>query len=296
MDHSYIDKFDLVDRYLMGKLADDESAQFEEHYADCQQCAYNLLITRNFIQDLHSPAIRRSLQRDGYSRGRARSRFTHLPSAKALAIAVACLLVITATGVVLAINLIQRTRSDVKQARDEAAEWRHNYEEAQEAASRSEKKLEEREQELTEQLRSLETRLHNTEESPGHQENESSLWTQAKINLPMFSLHSVKRGEQNPAPGANEVILPKSPTGFLILAGLESYVNYKDYRVTIVDDRNLTVMKRTGFKRNPTNALSMGLNSKLFQPGKYLLTVEGITDDGGIEPVGNYPFRVIKKN
>src|SRR5262245_38524356 len=106
MNHGYIDQFDLIDRYLMGKLTDDESAQFEEHYADCQQCADNLLMTKNFIQDLRSPAIRQSLQQDIDLSGRVRSQFTHLPSAKALAIAVACLLIITATGVILANRFI----------------------------------------------------------------------------------------------------------------------------------------------------------------------------------------------
>lgn len=296
MDHSYIDQFDLIDQYLMGKLTEEESAQFEEHYADCQRCYDSLLLTRNFIQDLRTPTALRSLQAAISTRPQKRWQFGRWLAPKPLAIAAICMLVIVLMAAIWTVRSMQRLRSEINQARNEASESRRNYEEAQQAAARSDKRLEEREQELTEQLRLLEARLLRRQELSGRQEAGSSLWLQPGINLPMFSLNSVRRGEPTLPPRGNEVTLPNSPTGFLILIGLEGDANYKGYRFRIVDDRNLTVATRAGLKRNSNNALSIGLNSKLFRPGKYLLMVEGIADDGSAVAAGNYPFRVIKKN
>jgi hypothetical protein len=295
MDHGYIDQFDLVDRYLMGKLTDEESARFEDHYVDCPQCFDRLKITRNFIRDLRSPAARESLKPDSYSRRRMRAYFAPLYSSRPLALAAGLLLFITVASAILLVNFIRRLQSDVNRARNEAVELRHSYEEAQQAASMLGRRLEEREQELTEQLRSLEARSQNNQEPPGDRAAESNLWIQPKINPLIFSLQSVKRGDVNRAGSVNELMLPASPAGFLISIGLESDVDYKDYRIIIVDNRDATVIKRNGFKRSPDNALSIGLNSKLFQPGDYLLTIEGITKEEDAIAVGNYPFHVVKK-
>jgi hypothetical protein len=296
MDHGYIDQFDLIDRYLMGKLGDEESARFEEHYADCNQCFDRLKITKSFIQDLRTPAARQSLQSDSYAQGRTRAYIAHLRSSKPLAVAAGVLLFLTVAGVFLLVNFMQRLRSDANQARNEAVELRHSYEESQQAAATLDKRLEEREQEMTEQLRALEARLQNNQEQSGDRVGESSLWIQPKINPLIFSLNSVRRGEIHRTAPPNDIRLPSASTGFLVSLGLESDVNYKDYRVTIVDERNATIVKKNGFKRSANNAISIGLNSKLFQSGNYLLTVDGISNDGAAITVGNYPFRVIKNH
>jgi len=38
MDHSEIERDDVVERYVAGKLTPDEEARFEEHYLDCPAC------------------------------------------------------------------------------------------------------------------------------------------------------------------------------------------------------------------------------------------------------------------
>lgn len=38
MDHDFIEQHQIVDRYLMGRLPEEESARFEEHYLHCQAC------------------------------------------------------------------------------------------------------------------------------------------------------------------------------------------------------------------------------------------------------------------
>lgn len=38
MNHDNIEEQHIIDRYLMGKLPEDEAARFEEHYLHCQEC------------------------------------------------------------------------------------------------------------------------------------------------------------------------------------------------------------------------------------------------------------------
>lgn len=293
MDHGYIDQYDLVERYLMGKLPDEERARFEDHYADCPECFDRLKITRNFIEDLQSPAARQALQLDNYTIERTHLPFAYLSSPRTMILAASFVLTIIIAGIIVSIVFIQNLRSDVNQARNEAAEWQHNYEEARESADELSRRFEEREQELTERLRALETRTQDTQGASGERTAESGLWIQPKINPLIFSLKSVNRSA-NHAATTNEIKLPARPDGFLISMGLESDVSYTDYQVTIINDRGATVIKGKGFKRSSDNALSIGLNSKLFQSGDYLLKVDGITKGGDATLIGNYPFRIIK--
>ena len=46
---------------------------------------------------------------------------------------------------------------------------------------------------------------------------------------------------------------------------------------------------------NAKEAPALSFNPNLFQPGNYLLTLEGLTSQGRYVPVAKYPFRAIKK-
>jgi hypothetical protein len=64
------------------------------------------------------------------------------------------------------------------------------------------------------------------------------------------------------------------------------------YRVAIVDQRGVTVFKRSGFKPDAYHALSLSLSSKFLAPGTYDLRVEGLTRPNQWSTVGSYPFRL----
>ena len=46
MDHSYIDREQIVDRYLLGTLSEDQVEQFEDHYFGCASCLDQLEAAR----------------------------------------------------------------------------------------------------------------------------------------------------------------------------------------------------------------------------------------------------------
>lgn len=291
MDHAYINQFDIVDQYLMGKLAAEESARFEEHFVDCPQCVAQLKITGNFFQDLRLATVQQVLQTDSYAPGKVLSQAL---SFKSLVLAAVCLLIVSIAGMILIINYIQRLQSDVNQAKNEVAQWQRSYEEEKQSASLSDRKRQEAEQELTEQMRDLKAKLQNEQEQQPGITAESSVWIQPDLNVQILTLTSVRGGERNSGETIKEVILPRSNSGFLISLGLEDEVKYKDYRITILDDHERPILSKSGGRPNSYNALLIGLNSKFFRVGNYILRLNGVTKEGGLSVIGDYPFRVIK--
>jgi Putative zinc-finger len=294
MDHSYIDQFNLIDRYLKGRLAAEESARFEEHFVDCPQCVDRLKTTKNFIQDLRHLSVEQALQSGSYRPERLSSHFWHMPSRKYLGVAAGFLLMVGVAGAIFALDYVQKLRSDADRAKEDSAQWQRSYEELRQAATLSEEKNNKTEQELTGKLRDLEAKLQTEQERRSDMIVGSGMWVQPGVNVPVFALNSVRRGEGNTSVTVNEITLPRSPTGFLISVGLEGEAKYKDYRITILDARNRVILRRGGFRPDRYNNLSIGLNSKSFQHGNYLIRVDGVTNNGGPSPIGNYPFRIIK--
>jgi hypothetical protein len=48
MDHSYIDRKSLAERYLKNALSAEERAAFEAHLVDCQECTDRVLLAEMF--------------------------------------------------------------------------------------------------------------------------------------------------------------------------------------------------------------------------------------------------------
>lgn len=289
MKHSYIEQYNLVDLYLMGKLAAEESARFEEHFIDCPECIDRLNTTKDFLQDLRMVAAQQTSQTDNYRpKGLARY-FSQILSPKALALAAGCLLILAIAGMILLINRVGSLQAEVDEAKNVSAQLERRYEEERQTADSSDKKRQEVEQELTEQLRRLEAKIQNEQKQRANMATESGGGMQPGINLPIFVLKTIRTASE---PG-NEIDLSRARQGFLMSVALEDDINYKDYRMTILDSRNRTIWKRGGYKPNSYNALSIGFNSRYFQPGNYLLRVEGVAKEGNLTRIADYPFRII---
>lgn len=284
MDHKYIDEFDIVERYLARKLAEGETADFEEHFVDCLVCVGRLETTKAFADGLRRVASVRAAAVLGGSSATLENEGS-TASRKAFAVAAGALSVIIIAVAVLIFTQALRYRVEADQARNASTEWESRYEEERRLSAAAEKQRQESESELTEQIAQLKTKLERRRE-------EEAAKT-AEINVPILALSST-RGNDAASGTLNEIFLPRAAGSFLLSVQLEGESGFKTYRMTIESSKRQPILKAGGFKPNAYNSLSASLSSTLFRPGKYLLTLDGIAPDGSLSIVGQYSFRVRK--
>ena len=285
MDHKYIDQFDLVERYLTGKLAAEESTEFEEHFVDCSQCLDRLETTKAFVEGLRVVASNRLPVLMAETPAKILWNAPYTTSRKAFAVAAGALLLVVIGGAGLVYTQIRRYRVEAEQARSASIQWERRYEEDRQLSDATSKDHQEAERELTEQVAQLRTELENQRKS-GHQDN-------VQVNVPILALSST-RGSDPLSASVNVVTLSRSSGSFVITMALEGETGYRRYAMTILSSQKQLILKRGGIKPLRDNLISMSLDSSLFRAGNYLLTLDGIARDGSIIVVGEYRFRVLK--
>lgn len=293
MDHKYINEFDLVERYLMGKLAAQETAEFEEHFVDCLRCVDRLKTTKALMDGLRIVASEQVAEPSGYE-PRGLSWWSRPTSSRwSLALAAGILLLVALVGAVVVPNQIRRSRVEADQAKSASAQWERLYEEERQSSSLAEMRHQDSERDLTTQLAQLRAELENEhKQNTEEMADDHGALRKPRINLAIFVLKSTRGSE--PATGAlNELVVPRSPANFAISVQLEGEGSYKAYRMTI-REHNQLIWTRTGLKPDPYNSLSVLFNSTFFHSGDYLLTVDGLAGDGSTSVVGKYSLRVRK--
>src|SRR5205085_9310597 len=123
MNHEQIEQFNLVDRYLRGKLPAEESADFEAHFVDCPQCVAQLKTTGKFLQYFHLVAAEQTLQ---IASRQPRSAWAHYLQGlfrRPMALVAGGLLVVIVTGAVLAGDYARRLHAELNQAKSLTEQW-----------------------------------------------------------------------------------------------------------------------------------------------------------------------------
>ena len=280
MDHKHIDEFDIVERYLTGKLAAGETTEFEEHFVGCLQCVDRLETTKAFIEGLRLVAIEREPASVSSIPIGLPWNLRYTTSRKAFAVAACVLLLVVVAGAVLVFTQIRRFRFEADQARSASAQWERRFEEERQLSATTASARQESDRELTDRLAQLKAELDN--------EKKLRVRDNVQVNPPTLVLNSTRGGEPN------ELSLQRSSTSFSILLTLEGETGYRDYRMTIRGSRSQLIWKGSRIKPNHDNSLSVRFNSILFRPGEYSLTVEGIEGDHSTRIVGTYSFRLRK--
>jgi hypothetical protein len=276
MKHEQIEKSNLVDRYLMGKLLAEESASFEEHFVDCPQCIAQLQTTKNFMQGLRVFASEHALQID---RRQPSWQFPLMLFRWAMA----CLLIAAAVGAFFVAGYTRRLRAEVNQAESLSRQLEQRYENERQTADR-------KHQETESQRAALEARLKNEQAQRAKMAADSGRRMPSAGNLSLFVLTSATRGEPE---AIKKIIIRRSSTMVGFSVSLEEEQQFENYQITIFDDQHRVVFKN---RRTPPdrelNSLPIYFKPGRFRPGIYSLIVKGIKKGGESEVVGNYPFSI----
>jgi anti-sigma factor RsiW len=293
MNHKQIDQLDLINRYVMGDLLAEESASFEEHFVDCAECIARLQTTENFLKDLRFLAAQRAVEFEPRPASGALRPFLNPFFSRPVALATASLLIAGLIGTFFLLSYMRGLRDEIAQTKSLSEQWQRRYEDERQSSVSAEQIHGEAEARRAEQIRSLEAELKQ-QKALRAQRSGPIRRLPAEGDLPMLVLTSVRSGEPNPTGPGNRIDLPRAAAIFAVLISLEDEARFETYRITILDDRRRLVWKRGELTQGRQGALSIWLETSLFQPGDYSLIVEGYDKEGRKNEIGNYHFLIDK--
>jgi hypothetical protein len=110
MDHSFIERTDVIDRYVRGTMPPAERSEFEEHYLDCEDCLEQLELARSLREGIKVCAAQASVAAT-QPRLRSSGWFSwRLATAAAMAV-----LLISAIPSVILYRSLESTRTELDQ-------------------------------------------------------------------------------------------------------------------------------------------------------------------------------------
>jgi hypothetical protein len=291
MNHRQIEQFDIIDRYLLGKLLAEEARSFEEHFVDCPQCVARLQMTKNFLQDLRHVAASEAWQHEPRRAARGFRPLWQTLARRPFAVVAGCLLIVAVAAAVYVINYTHRLRAEAAQATRLAEQWQGRYEDERQSAAAADLRRQEAESQQAEQVRALEARLKDEQALRAAMAADGYRQTPTGGDLPTFLLEAVRGADANAS--EKVVTVPRSAPVFALTMGLEDGETYEKYRGTILDDHHRRVW-RGALKAGEHNSLTAYFHLDGFRPGHYVMVVEGLKQPGGPQPIDNYPFHLIK--
>jgi hypothetical protein len=289
MNHDYIKEFNLIDQYVLGKLATDEAEEFEDHFIDCPECVEQLNITRSFIEDLKGLAVQETLLSGNRPAPMTRRWHLQLVPLRSWAVIACCCVLVAGVFAFFAIRRLTQMEAELRQTKEDASVIRQQYQRELETAAESEKQHQQVRQQLAQRLDELEQKLKTEGATNQSSVRESKA---PEVNFPIYALASLARGQ---VPSPVEIALTASGSRFALSIPVEDRKDFSAYRVKILDHRGVTVFNHGGFKPDAYHALSLSLNSNFLIPGTYDLRVEGLTPPNKWDTVGSYPFRITKR-
>jgi Putative zinc-finger len=266
MKHSYIEENHIADRYLLGKLSAQERVRFEEHYENCLECLNRLETIDSLRRGLRVVAREEVWRSRAYIRAGLLARLVRLGRASQAVLLAGVILLITLPMGWLTLEW-SRVRRELAQTRQTAAEWQRKYEEREQAARDLMKDAQARGQ--------LAARPESEQEDRSRQPEEKV--TPSKAVIPIFALSVMRNRDPELSQPVNRIRLSPTAKSIILLLELGPEPDLQSYRVAISTADGRNIWRENNLKPTYDSALALGLNSSLFKPGNYLLTLEGFT-------------------
>jgi hypothetical protein len=254
---------DLVDRHARGALSAEERRQFERHFLALPNARAKVAFARNLARHERVAAVRPSA-------GRSR--------AFALwGLATAAVLCLAAGGYLLSENLrLKRQIDEVRTASD--GRQRELQQQLQDAQSTNAERARE--------LDRARQALAQADKSP------AAAAAPTRILASLVLLPPVRGAADLPV-----LSLPEGPGVVAVRLQLEAN-DFPAYRVVLRDAAGAVVWRSgttQAVARTRAASLSLTLPADLLTARRFMLDVTGVASRGSPEPVGSYPFQVVLK-
>jgi hypothetical protein len=119
--------------------------------------------------------------------------------------------------------------------------------------------------------------------------------TRPQINVPIFSLNSVRRVTPNQSAPVNEIEVSSSSQWLIFSIELDEKPKHQTYRAAIFTADGRRLWDTSGLRPNRYDAIVLSFPSTFFLPRNYSIVLEGNTPDGQSVPAANYSFRITRK-
>lgn len=265
MDHAAADADLVAERYVLGKLPDEERRRFEEHFVDCASCLDRLEAVkglRGALKELPVDEVSAASRRkESLVSGSHRPWLPRLP-----VLAAAAGLLVAVGGATLLYFDARRTRRELAGARQASADAQNRMIELQQTIERE-----------------------RAEREPPSSRNAPAPGA-APVVAAVFLLNLTRGG---PAAGEpeNRVVLGRSSEWLALLFDQPEQGGFSSFRVRLSTTDRRPIGEAMDALPATGRMLAVSLPSSLLAPGDYVLAVEGLTP-GGAEAVATYRFRV----
>src|SRR5688572_3116918 len=188
MEHLYIEKHDVVGRYLSGRLSDEELIRFEEHFLNCQQCVGQLEKTEDIRCGLRTAAAEEAWLSKVHSQAGFLAWILGLRRARrATILAIAVLLIAPIAWLAWMWNSARRELNGTRAS----LAWQRSHEQNAQAAIDLVKEMQEQERRISDERDRLAAQLESEREARVRQAYPSNREIGGETVVPVFSLSMV---------------------------------------------------------------------------------------------------------
>jgi hypothetical protein len=292
MEHSYIEKHDIVGRYLSGRLSGEELIRFEEHFLNCQQCVGQVETTEDIRCGLRTAAAEEAWLSKVHSHAGFLAWIVRLRRARrATFLAIAVLLIAPIAWLAWMWNSARRELIEARQA---SLAWQRSYEHNAQAARDLATEMQAREKRISDERDRLAAQLKSEREAWARLPHPLNRAIGGETVVPVFTLSMVRDISPDLSEPVDEITL--SPLSkFILLLELEADPDLQSYRAVVLTADGRNVWNRDDLRPKSKDGLALSLNSNMFKPDTYLLTLEGLTTERRYKLIAKYIFRVLSR-
>ena len=298
MDHPFIEKHNIADLYLLGKLPDEERNRFEEHFIDCPECIDHLETTDSLLDGLKTLAIEEAVQSHAYLLPGIFAWAARLSRGRQAMLLLGAILLLVALPTAILVTEVRRVRGELDQAKLANADGQRQAEEKRQIVQRLEQELHEAQQQSAEQKNVLAEsvrQLRVLQEMRPRMADEDQQSGRLHSIATVFSLVNTRSAEPTQPPAESRVVISRSSQLIVLSLEFDPDPSVQSYRGTLTSDDNRAIWQGNKLRLNPKGTIEIGFGARLFKPGNYLLALEGLTKQGHYIPISKYSFRVILK-
>jgi hypothetical protein len=282
MDHTYIEKHQIADRYVQGTLPAAEMELFEDHYLSCPECLDRLELAESLQRGFKRMAGQEAATLAAARQLALVAWLARLGRSRQMAVLVMALLVFA----ILPVGMVFRgvagsSGRNQELARTRSALERERQRSAEEARSAAE---------AEKRLQASQGDLAAEREARARAQEQLAQASQPEANFPILSLDA-ERGAGTPGEEPTQRV--RRPAAGRIVLNLTIDSPFPSYRAALRDRQGHELYRWKDLRRSGSETLTLSFPASLVSSGDYSVSVEGLTPGGKPTPAGRFTFRVL---